>query len=83
MADIRVWLEQRAREDQRLYELYGMPLEKEHKGKCLAIGPNGETILGESDVEVLEQAITRFGSGNFALVRLGQKTFGQWLSFAR
>lgn len=83
MAYLKGWLAGRAQEDHRLYEQYGKPLEKDHKGEYVAIGPGGQTILGGSDVEVLQKAIETFGSGNFALARVGHRTFGQWLSHSR
>lgn len=79
MADVKEWLASRARADQQLYERYGQPLENSHQGEYVAIGPEGQAILGPSDVEVLEKAIDAFGSGNFALRRVGHRTFGRWL----
>ena len=70
---------ERAKKDIVLYEKYGKPLEKRHKGKIAAIGPTGEVILGRSDVSVLQKAIKKFGSGNFAFIKVGHETFGQWL----
>ena len=80
MADLKEWLAKRAREDEHLYVQFGKPLEASHRGEYVAIGPEGQTILGTSDVDVLRQAIAAFGSGNFALKRIGQRTFGRWLS---
>lgn len=83
MAYLKKWLDKRVEEDQRLYKQYGKPLEQAHKGKYLAIGPKGQTILGKSDVEVLKKAIDTFGSGHFALKRVGQRTFGRWLKLQK
>lgn len=80
MPEIKEWLASRARTDQQLYERYGRPLEKVHQGEYVAIGPEGRTILGPSDIEVLQKAIDAFGSGNFALRRVGHRTFGRWLN---
>ena len=80
MTSLKEWMAHRAKEDKRLYERYGKPLEKDHKGEYLAIGPDGQTILGASDVIVLKRAIEAFGSGNFALTRVGHRAFGRWLS---
>lgn len=82
VAKIQKWLAQRAEEDDRLYEQYGKQLEKEHSGEYMAIGPDGQTILGQDPDKVLREAIETFGSGNFAITRVGEKTFGQWLSFS-
>lgn len=79
MTDSQKWLEKRSRKNKELYSKYGKPLEKTHKGKFVAISPNGETILGEDATIVLQEAIEKFGSGNFGLNRVGYRTFGQWL----
>ncbi len=79
MAELKQWVADRAEADRRLYELFGKPLEASYRGKYVAIGPGGQTILGDMDLEVLGQAIKAFGSGNFALRRVGHRTFGQWL----
>lgn len=79
MSDLQKWMNRRKRKDERLYKLYGESLEENHFGEYIAIGDDGQTILGENAVEVLEKAIKTFGSGNFALTRIGHRTFGQWL----
>ena len=81
MNKMREWLESTAEEDARLYEQYGKSLEKDHKGEYVAISSSGETILSDDPDEVLRNAVDRFGSGNFALARIGEKAFGEWLSF--
>ena len=82
MEDVKGWLTQRAREDRRLYRLHGKPLEKDHKGKYLAIGPDGKTILGDDAADILQQSIKEFGSGTFALAKVGYPVFGQWLNLS-
>jgi hypothetical protein len=79
MTDIKGWLEQRAREKQHLYQRYGKALEKEHTGEYVAIGPDGQTILGKRAGEVLQKAIDTFGERNFGLFRVGHRTFARWL----
>ena len=59
-------------EDDRLYELYGRPLEAEHAGELVAIGPDGAYLLGTDEIVLARQALARFGSGNFALRRVGR-----------
>lgn len=81
MEDIQVWLASRAQEDRRLYEQYGKPLEEVHKGEYLAIGPEGQTILGKRTGEVLKRAMEAFGSGNFGLFRVGHRALGRWITF--
>jgi hypothetical protein len=80
MADLQAWLAERAKQDQRLYEQYGKSLEKDHTGEYVAIGADGQTLIGASAAEVLQQAVDAFGSGNFALKRVGHRTFGRWLA---
>ena len=83
MTSVKEWLATRGQQDRRLYERFGKPLEKTHKGEYVAIGPDGETILGKSAAEVLQKAIETFGSGNFALARVGHRTFGRWLNLGK
>lgn len=83
MAKLKEWLSKRAEADARLYEKYGKPLEASHGDQFVAISDGGETIVGNEDVDVLEQAIQRFGSGNFAFRRIGHRTMGRWLSLPR
>ena len=83
MTNIKEWLDRRADEDRRLYEQYGKPLENDHKGEFVAIGSDGTVILGDDSDDVLRQAVDAFGSGNFALTRIGEKAFGKWLKLVR
>lgn len=83
MAELIEWLTHNAKERQRLYEKFGKPLEPEHDGKFLAIGFEGQTILGNDDGEVLRKAIADLGSGNFVLTRVGRLTFGKWLKLSK
>ncbi|MBI2916377.1 MAG: hypothetical protein HYY01_00130 [Chloroflexi bacterium] len=77
--DLDKWMEERSRKDDLLYNKYGKPFEAEHKGEFVAIGDDGGVILGKDDAKLLEKAIARFGSGNFALRRIGFDTEGRWL----
>lgn len=80
--DMDRWLaHQRARDDD-LYERYGRPLEAEHHGKYVAISLNGETVVGDDDVAVAEDAVRRFGAGNFAYRRVGHPFVTRWLAAA-
>jgi hypothetical protein len=81
MADripIGQWVSERVAADDRLYERYGRPLEAHHRGEFVAIGDDGQTILGLDELEVSKQAIERFGSGRFALRRIGADAEGRW-----
>ena len=60
----------------RLYGKYGIPLEAHHTGKWAAICEDGETLLGENEVEMLHLAVERFGRENFALVKIGYVDMG-------
>ncbi|ODS37643.1 hypothetical protein BEH94_04790, partial [Candidatus Altiarchaeales archaeon WOR_SM1_SCG] len=54
-----------------IYEKYARELEKDHSGEYVAIGPDGETILGEDDIEVVEKAVEKFGKCNFVFRIIG------------
>lgn len=82
MTDLNVWLAEKEERDRRLYERYGKPLEREHRGQYVAISPDGQTITGDDDVEVLREAIERFGSGNFAFHRVGHRAVDRWLNLS-
>ena len=58
-------------DDDSLYERYGKPLEQEHHGKYIAISRDGQVIVDVDDAVVVDQAIERFGSGNFMFHRIG------------
>jgi Tfp pilus assembly protein PilF len=58
-------------DDDSLYERYGKPLEKEHRGKYIAINQDGRAIVDSDDLSVIGQAINTFGSGNFVFRRIG------------
>ena len=77
---ISQWLAWRAKEDKRLYEKYGKPLEVEHKGEYAAMAHDGQVILGKSTIEAFPQAAEKFGTGKFALARSGYDALGRWLT---
>ena len=77
------WKAHRIQEDERLYEEYGKPLETEHIGEYVAIGPDGRTLLGESTDEVLQKGVEAFGGGNFGLFRIGHSALEKWLSITK
>jgi hypothetical protein len=62
---------------EKLYEQYRRPLEQKHRGEYVAIFPDGRFVLGESRLEVLDQALARFGPGSF-LFKIGEKVVGRW-----
>lgn len=61
-----------------LYARYGKPLEQSRYGEYLAIGHDGQVIVGTDDVAVVDQAIRTFGSGNFGFCRIGSSYVYQW-----
>jgi len=71
------------KEADEVYERHGKSLEKNHYGEYAAISLDGRVIVGKNDIEVVDQAIQEFGSGNFVLYRVGYKYVGKirlWLS---
>lgn len=68
----------RADEDEDLYEKFGRNLESKHRGEFLAIAPDGRTIIDGDQIHALEQAISAFGSGNFAFRKIGSRAPGRW-----
>jgi len=71
---------ERAAEDDRLYDQFGASLEATHRGQSIAIGRTGELLVGPVDIAVLDHALAKFGRGNFAFRRIGERTLGRWRS---
>jgi hypothetical protein len=69
--------EELKRTSDELYEKYGKPLEAEHYGRFLVVSPNGETLLGDTHLEVIQEALARFGPGNF-LYKVGPRAVGKF-----
>ncbi len=65
------------KEADEVYERHGKSLEKDHHGEYAAISLDGQVIVGKNDIEVVDQAIQDFGSGNFVLYRVGYKYVGK------
>ncbi|MFN3423035.1 MAG: hypothetical protein ACK40X_15075, partial [Armatimonadota bacterium] len=61
-------------EVERLYEKHAKQLEETHWGKFLALTPDGRYIVGDDDVEVIDEAVKKFGQGNFVLMKVGTKS---------
>lgn len=64
-------------EADKLYELYGKPLEKDHDGEYAAISPDGRVVVGKDDIDVVDRAIQELGRGKFVLYRIGYKYVGK------
>ena len=62
---------------ERLYERYGKPLEREHRGDYVAIFPDGRTVLGKSPHEFLDKAIDTLGPSSFVF-KLGERAVWRW-----
>ena len=78
--EMNQWLAHQRERDDALYEQYGRPLEAQHYGEYVAISLSGETVVGEDDVAVAQDAIRRFGAGNFAYRRVGYPFVTRWLT---
>jgi hypothetical protein len=65
------------RQYDELYELYGKPLEAEHRGEFLAISPQGKTMLGPTLRQVALQAPDVLGPGVF-VYQVGEPAVGKW-----
>ncbi len=61
-----------------LYERYGKPLEKTHRGKYVAISQAGKTLIADTVVALMQKAKTTLGPGNF-IFKIGERAVGQWL----
>jgi hypothetical protein len=73
LVELQRWLKERGEQDDRLYAQYGSALELEHNGEWVAIGDNGEIILGTNELQVSKQALLQFGPRAFALRRIGMR----------
>lgn len=65
------------RKGEQLYEQYAQPLEAEHRGKFIAVSPEGQTLLGDTMLDVAKRAQAQFGHGNFVF-KLGPRSVGKW-----
>jgi hypothetical protein len=77
-AALEEWLRKRAAEDDRLYDQFAAPLEPTHGGQYAAIGKTGEHIVGADNIVVLDEALVKFGPGEFAFRKIGQRPLGRW-----
>lgn len=59
-----------------LYEQFGRPLEREHRGQYLAVSQGGQTALGSTFLEVARKASDQFGPGSFVF-KIGGRAVGQ------
>ncbi len=64
--------------DFALYDKFAKHLEAEHKGEYVAIGLDGTLVVDANHACVLGQAAEKFGSGNFALLKVGYDYVLKW-----
>ncbi|MFN4180808.1 MAG: hypothetical protein ACK4I8_10885, partial [Armatimonadota bacterium] len=62
---------------EELYRQYVQPLEKQFWGRLAAVNLKGEVLLGDDEVELSQEAVKRFGKGEFVLFRIGPKAVGR------
>ena len=65
-------------QSEALYERYGKPLEKTHRGKYVAISKEGKTLIADTVFALMQEAKTRLGPGNF-IFKIGERAVGKWL----
>ena len=77
-ATLKEEFREKAAEDDLLYDRFAATLEATHRGQYVAIGKTGELLVGGDDIALLDQALAKFGRGNFAFRRIGERTLGRW-----
>lgn len=80
MTTVRNCLFEKAEIDESPYERFGKLLEDDHVGEVVGMSPVGEAILGDNVGDAVRQAQDAFGSGNFAIARVGHDAVWKWLS---
>jgi hypothetical protein len=63
----------RYEEFHQMYERYAKPFEQEYYGYYIAVGRNGEVVVGEQIGEVIRRANEQIGRGQNYLGRLGYR----------
>jgi hypothetical protein len=71
-------LQQRANQDEELYDRFAKSLEADHDGEYVAIARDGRLIVDREQLRALDRAIEQFGSGNFAFRKIGSRALGRW-----
>ena len=79
MATQQAWMKRTLERQQRLYELYGKPLESENTGKFAAISEDGNVLLGNVEGDLFQCALHEFGRDRFVLVKIGHEVMDTWL----
>jgi hypothetical protein len=65
-------------QSEMLYERYAKPLEKTRWGKYIAISQEGKTLMADTVFDLMQQAKTTLGPGNF-IFKVGECAVGKWL----
>jgi hypothetical protein len=68
---------------EELYDRFVKGLESKHRGAFAAVRPDGQIIIDEDDVKVVDRALKQFGPGNFVLLKVGSRGVGKWRSQRR
>jgi hypothetical protein len=68
---------------EELYDRFVKGLESKHRGAFAAVRLDGQVILDEDDVKVVDRALKQFGPGNFVLLKVGSRGVGKWRSQRR
>jgi hypothetical protein len=71
-------LQQRANDDEQLYNKFAKQLEAGHTREFVAIARDGRLIVESDQIRALEEAVKQFGSGNFAFRKIGSRVLGRW-----
>jgi hypothetical protein len=66
-----------------LYDRFVKSLESQHRGAFVAVHPDGQIVVDNDDVKVVDRALKLFGPGNFVLLKVGSRGVGKWRSQRR
>lgn len=64
-------------EMEAIYNRYVKPLEGQYWGKLVAVCLDGRVLLGDDELQLFQEALHQFGSGNFVMMRVGLKAVGK------
>ena len=59
------------------YDRFVKNLEPQHSGAFAAVRPDGQVVVGEDDVTVVDRALKQFGPENFVLSKIGSRGVGK------
>ncbi len=64
--------------DDDLYQRFARHLESEYKGQFVAVGLDGQFIVGPDRLRILHETVEKFGRGRFALRKIGYNYVLKW-----